>query len=252
MTAFGGYSEFEFDLPDALLASIIRTFDSMDAAILTPENAQSIPDAQGVYLLLKDGKVVYVGKTDSEAGLARRLGRHARRIQHRHDLVVGSVQFKAIRVFVFTAVDLETQLIRHYRSRAAFLWNSTGFGSNDPGRQRDTTKTKADGFDTLYPIDLDRSVSLTISGSTSVASALQALRRSLPYTIRWESDAVAQKVLDEAEVQIPDGPLTARSALESIVAALPSGWQATALAGRIILYRENKEYLHGTLISRNP
>jgi hypothetical protein len=109
-----GFIEFEFDLPEALLTNLVRVFDSMDSADLTQENVAQIADAQGVYQLLLDGQLVYIGKTDAEAGLRKRLERHARTIQHRLNLDATRVTFKAVRVFVFTAIDLETQLIRHY------------------------------------------------------------------------------------------------------------------------------------------
>lgn len=162
MTA--GFVEFEFNLPDALLASLINVFDKMSGAPLTPENVQKIPEAQGVYMLLMRGQIVYIGKTDAEAGLRRRLDRHAWTIQHRAGLTVAEVAFKAVRIFVFTAIDLETQLIRHY---APVPWNNSGFGSNDPGRN------------------------------------------------------------------------------------LPEGWQATALAGRIIVYHESVDYPFGVTIARS-
>jgi hypothetical protein len=46
-----GYGEFEFDLPSALLASLVRVFDKMKAAPLTTKSIDSVPNEQGVYQL---------------------------------------------------------------------------------------------------------------------------------------------------------------------------------------------------------
>ena len=132
-----GFKEFEFDLPSALLRDLIHLLDEMPSGVLSIANTQQIPEVQGVYQLLCDDDLVYIGKTDAEAGLRTRLSRHAGKILHRPSLAGNVVTFRAARILVFTAMDLETQLINHYRGRAgAVAWNGSGFGSNDPGRQR--------------------------------------------------------------------------------------------------------------------
>lgn len=147
-----GFREFEFDLPSALLRRLVQVFGEMDSAALAHDVVKEIPDEQGVYLLLHKGIPVYVGKTDGEAGLRRRLNRHCTSVRHRKSLDPNEVHFKAIRIYVFTVVDLETELIREFKGAD---WNNSGFGSNDPGRERDTTKLKADGFDAKFPVDID-------------------------------------------------------------------------------------------------
>ena len=251
MTA--GFVEFEFNLPDALLASLINVFDKMSGAPLTPENVQKIPEAQGVYMLLMRGQIVYIGKTDAEAGLRRRLDRHAWTIQHRAGLTVAEVAFKAVRIFVFTAIDLETQLIRHY---APVPWNNSGFGSNDPGRNRDQTDLKPEGFDAQFPVDLDHPVHMEIAAGMTAAQALANLRSVLPYTLRVQSAKRGSKaphpdIAGSVIAMPPAPPLTTRQVVESIVRALPEGWQATALAGRIIVYHESVDYPFGVTIARS-
>src|ERR1041385_6312831 len=132
-----GYVDFEFDLPEALLAKLIEIFAGLNSAPLTAESIEPIPEAQGVYQLFLDGKLVYIGKTDAEAGLKKRLIRHSEKILHRTNLDPAKVSFKAVRIYVFTAVDLESQLIKHYNVISAVEWNASGFGANDPGRRRD-------------------------------------------------------------------------------------------------------------------
>jgi hypothetical protein len=246
-----GFREFEFDLPDALLTSMVVAFDNMEGATLSREHVSRIPEAQGVYQLIVGGEIVYIGKTDAGAGLLGRLTRHAWTIQHRSNLKVAKVSFKAVRVFVFTAMDLETQLINHYKGQSSVSWNNSGFGSNDPGRNRDKTRANPKSFDALYPIDLDEKVSLGLSGQTSVTSALQALRRELPYTLRVENSGTHPDFVD-AKITLPKAPISARKLLAAIISELPSGWQATALAGRIILYKETEDdYPAGRIIARS-
>jgi hypothetical protein len=252
-----GFREFEFDLPQALLSNLISIFDHMDGAPLTPENLIQIPDAQGVYQLCLRDELVYIGKTDGEAGLRKRLERHAWTIQHRRNLEPEEVKFKALRVFVFTAVDLETQLINHYRSNARVSWNNSGFGSNDPGRNRDDTRAKAGSFDALYPIDLDRQVLLEIRSPVRISDLMVALKRVLPYTVRVQPAATNSRKLhpdfDDLRVTLPeDGPFTTRSIFTELLKSLPPGWQSTLLAGRIILYKENRGYPYGEVIARSP
>lgn len=249
-----GFVEFEFDLPDALLQSLISVFDKMNSTQLLPENLSMIPDAQGVYQLLQDGQIVYIGKTDGDAGLKQRLTRHATTILHRRGLPAESITFKAVRVFVFTAMDLETELIRHYGKISAVPWNKSGFGSNDPGRNRDNTNLKAGHFDLQYPIDLDELANINIESGETAAAILIKLRTALPYTIRFETEASRrphQDLLTTRIMEIPPAPRTTRQIIMSIINNLPQGWQATSLAGRIILYREHKPYSSGTIIGRS-
>ena len=109
MTA--GFVEFEFDLPDALLTSLVDVFGKIAGAPLMPANVTDIPEAQGVYMLLLRNEIVYIGKTDADAGLRKRLERHAWTIQHRSGLASTDVTFKAVRIFVFTAMDLLFKVI---------------------------------------------------------------------------------------------------------------------------------------------
>jgi len=250
-----GYREFEFDLPRALLAHLVETFDSMEDAPLTPAAVTEIPEAQGVYQLFHQRKLVYVGKTDAEAGLRQRLGRHAWTVQHRRNLDTEEVSFKAVRVFVFTAMDLETQMIKHYRRKESVPWNDSGFGSNDPGKERDTTNARAEGFDAQFPVDLDRTVTLNFESPASGFSILAALRRWLPYTLRFELEAPRSRKghsdLYTKAITLPPAPLTTRQLLVHVITALPPGWQGTLLAGRVILYKQHREFTFGEIIARS-
>lgn len=254
-----GYVEFEFDLPEALLAKLVSIFDGVTAAPLAVANVAGIPEEQGVYQLFlsSDPKpmLVYIGKTDAESGLRDRLTRHSQKIQHRHNLDPNRVLFKAVRIFVFTAVDLETQLINHYGGTAAVNWNGSGFGSNDPGKERDTTNYKPEHFDAQYPIDIERPLDFEIPLVAKAAEILRIMKKELPYLIRYESVSRrrAHADLEDANVKINASKgLTLESVLAQLLPQLPTGWHATMLPSHIIMYKnDNRRFPSGHLIAKS-
>jgi hypothetical protein len=247
-----GYREFEFDLPDALLKNLVSILDKIQKVPLREAEVGMIPDEQGVYQLFLDDEPVYVGKTDADAGLLKRLTRHSKKILHRNGLDPARVSFKAVRIFVFTAVDLETDLIKHYGGTKGLAWNGSGFGSNDPGRERDTTNNKPENFDFQFPIDIDRALTLTLPASGTAAAMLGLLRDQLPYTIRAQRPGRSRKLHDDLETTTISGLATlttTREIVKHITTQLPAGWQATKLLGYIILYKETKTYPQSEIIS---
>jgi len=241
----GAYEELEFDLAGALRERLIEMFVDMTAAPLTAEVVSGIvANEQGVYQLFHEGQLVYIGKTDAEAGLRARLNRHSLKILNRVGLVPDDVSFKAIRLFVFTVMDLETELLKAGRP----AWNGGGFGSNDPGRERDTTGIKVTNFDALYPLDINRGVQITIAPGTPVSAeeALVAIQRSVPWKLRRQNlggksrkphpDLAATMV----KLSSPQG--SPWELLSEVVRQLPAHWQATALKSHVILYKERKDY----------
>lgn len=250
MTA--GYIEFEFDLPDALLTHLIKVLDGLEIAPLHVNAVSAVPEAQGVYQLFLDGELVYIGKTDAEAGLRNRLNRHATKIQHRLNLDPTRVSFRAVRIFVFTAIDLETQLIRHY-AKDGTRWNNRGFGANDPGRRRDRTRVRETNFDALYPIDPDRPLDVDFTDATNAGQVVARLKQALPYTFRFETQGRRPAdILTETGVRIPAGVNTARGVLVELVRQLPPSWQATGFLHQLILYEERvDDYPDAVIIARS-
>ena len=253
-----GFAEFEFDLPRALKAELISLLDGMETGLLQTEITSQVPEAQGVYQLFYVDELVYIGKTDAEAGLRTRLTRHALKILHRPSLT-GAVKFKAVRIMVFTAMDLETQLIKHYRDAndGAAAWNGSGFGSNDPGRKRETTNVSPDGFDAQHPINIDIPGELLQPGTRRVATALAELKAALPYTLRYETlrnergrarRGHPHADLLAANVTIPASLQTMRGLMQIIRTALGAQWQATVFVSHVILYEENTAYEYGEVI----
>jgi len=254
-----GFVPFEFDLPGALLEQLIVVLDDMYDERLTAAHVSQIPDAQGVYQLFLDGRLVYVGKTDAQAGLRKRLLRHATKILGRPSLLDHAVTYKAVQVLVFTAMDLETALIEHYKkSGAPPAWNGSSFGSNDPGRLRETTNKKPDGFDQSYPISIDQEDAFLAVGKYTVADALTCLKRELPYTLRYETDVRKGRShsswhhgdLQNATIEVSGKRHTVRSLLVQFVNALPGGWQATVFSSHVILYKETGTYTYGEAIRK--
>lgn len=254
-TSVAGYEPFEFDLPSALNAELVQRLNSMDSAPLTSEVAGKVPEVQGVYQLFHGNELVYIGKTDAEAGLRTRLTRHSKKILHRPSFE-GAVYFKAVRVMVFTAMDLETQLIKHYRkgNKKASPWNGSGFGSNDPGQKRESTDKKPEGFDAQYPINIDLPDLYLSAGTTTAAEAVAALKAKLPYTFRYETERNAKgkalpnrphPELISTHVTVADQPQRIRNLLQMIRAALGDEWQATYFVSHVILYKEKTLYTHG-------
>lgn len=248
------FKDLEFDLPSALLAQLVDLFGCMKPGPLNEEAVLSVPEGQGVYQLLFNGELVYVGKTDAKDGLRQRLLRHAKKICFRRNLHQSQVTFKAIRVYVFTPMDLEDLLIKHYREcKIPLAWNLSGFGSNDPGRKRDHSEIKAIHFDSMYPIDLDCEASISpAEGGSSVAEVLMRLKEQLAYTIRFQNKGGKSREphsdLKQAMVQLHSARHSVLSILRQVKKALGEEWQITALPGYVIIYRERATYSHGTII----
>ncbi|MEQ8271521.1 GIY-YIG nuclease family protein [Algiphilus sp.] len=245
------FEEFEVDLPSALIEQLVSLFYEMASGLLSPSAVEEkVPEAQGVYQIYHRDNLVYVGKTDSEAGLKKRLLRHTKMIRGRRNLDPNDVGFKAVRVYVFTAMDLEQLLIQKYKSLGETLdWNNSGFGANDPGRERDTTAWSDSHFSYKFPIDLSAEVDLSGLGATpSAYEVLCHLKQELPYTVRFANSGGRSRKphaeLQRAMVTLPSGAnaKTIREVLKAVAKALGDKWQITPLPGYIIIYRERKVY----------
>jgi hypothetical protein len=252
-----GYDEFELNLEVAILEQLPPLFERLSAAPLTLQNVHRIDiNAQGAYHLFLGRHLVYVGKSDAELGLRNRLERHFYRIQHRKNLLPADVTFKAVRVYSFNVMDVETILIGFYGKKKKGVvpeWNNSGFGSNDPGRERDTQKPSK--FDSRYPLDIDVPLKLSpvgLSNPCTLGDALAWLRKELPYTFRFgqrEQELQSPKVNPGKFIQ---PKMTMRNILEAAIKELPKGWQATALNGYCILYKEQGDsYKNPTLLLRS-
>ena len=250
-----GYVEYEIDIEKVLRNELPQVVAKIDLAPLTAASVNAIPEgAKGAYVLFVDGYPVYAGKTDTRHGFRDRLNRHAFTIQNRRNLDPSAIAFIAIRILVFSNFDVEAILIDAMRKadENALAWNDSGFGSNDPGHNRETQRP-AD-FDVSYPINIDRQLHLVEAGSHELLPLLIALKQHLPYDLRYETDLklgsedkyinyrkghVDQRAAPPVNVNNAD---TTRTLLCKIMAALPPGWRTTVFPGRIILYKEPTTY----------
>ena len=254
-----GYVEYEIDIEKVLRNELPKVVAGIELAPLTAASVNAIPGgAKGAYVLFVDGYPVYAGKTDTRHGFRDRLNRHAFTIQNRKNLDPSTIAFKAIRILVFSNFDVEAILIDAMRKadKGALAWNDSGFGSNDPGHNREGQQP-AD-FDVSYPINIDRQLHLVVAGSQAVLPLLIRLKQHLPYDLRYETDLKPgtddkyvnyrkghsdQRKAPEIEVAAGD---TTRTLLSKIMAALPGGWRTTVFPGRVILYKEDKSYRYET------
>ena len=260
----------EFDLSTALLNTIYENFETDPDLDWSPLSTASlattgVTDGQGVYQLGYRNaagliELVYIGKTDAKAGLLTRLTRHARKVSQRLNISPSDVFFKAIRVYVFTPIDLEQQLIDRYKSKKRSpAWNTSGFGSNDPGRERDTSGVKATHFDALFPINTGLSVTLPFPMHTPVTvhAVLSFLKETMSYLIRFEMKAKGSKTPHPDLLATSVSFSTPTDTVENILLALKppltnpvlgQPWQITLFPGYIILYKETKIYKHGVVM----
>ncbi|MFD1610413.1 hypothetical protein ACFSCW_01205 [Sphingomonas tabacisoli] len=249
-----GYVEYEIDIEKVLRTELPSVVASIELAPLTAAYVNNIPEgSKGAYVLFLNGFPVYAGKTDTRHGFRDRLNRHAFTIQNRRNLDPGQIGFKAIRILVFSNFDVEAILIDAMRraDASALAWNDSGFGSNDPGHNREGQRPA--NFDVDYPINIDRPLHLMPSGSYDVLMLLISLKQHLPYDFRYETDLRAGSDKPShyrvghadhrvaAMVQVEDDDTT-RSLLCKIMTALPVGWRTTVFPGRLILYKENTTY----------
>lgn len=234
-------AEFRLSITRALADQLATTLEPLTPASLNPGALSRVDARPGVYVLFVDWKRVYVGKAASS--LRARLEQHYRKLSGRAGITMSDVRFTC----VYVDEDLDSSapeklLIKKYRLSDTIPWNTNGFGNKDPGRNRDRSVVKAKHFDALYPIDLDYQLGIPVTG-WSVADLLDKLKRDLPYLLRYENKNRSHLAeLKRTRVELPAIELTASEALIAIIDALPTGWQATALPGYVILYKEEASY----------
>ncbi|SFB61674.1 Eco29kI restriction endonuclease [Amycolatopsis marina] len=238
-------ADFRLSITRALRDQLADSIEALSPAALTSSNIGNLDARPGVYQLYHYGDLVYIGKADGS--LPSRLREHHVKILGRTKISLQDMSFTCLYVEEdLSAVAPETLLIQRHRGAGEVPWNYNGFGNHDPGKQRDTTTVRGDHFDALYPIDLRFPCGQVEMISPTVRDVLTHLRSSLPYTFRHEGNrqAVARQ---PAEFGLPC-PLpnrnhtTADDLFSALAAALPPGWQITALPGYVIMYKEQRAY----------
>ncbi|MEV7849073.1 GIY-YIG nuclease family protein [Streptomyces cyaneofuscatus] len=231
------HGDFRLSITQALGDQLAVALKQLTPAPLTEPNLDRLADRAGVYQLYRNGQFVYVGKADKS--LPTRILKHLRKVSGRQGISLAEMSFTCLYVAEdFSALAPEKLLINHYKKQGQIRWNNNGFGNNDPGKRRDETVVKANHFDALFRIDLDRVISGFKPGPMPLSRVLARVSAEAPYTFRYE-----KKKTDGAykrEVEIPDGELTIAQLLELIAGSLPAEWQIAVLPGRVIMYPDNR------------
>lgn len=244
-----GVADFKLSITKALANQLADALATLTPQPLTLENIEALHPRPGVYELYLQGDRVYVGKAKSS--LPERLSQHRRKLSGRQKIAVADLSFKCLYVDEdLDSASPERMLIAMYSASGTSPWNNNGFGNKDPGRNRDRTELKAKHFDAHYPISLDVEFALVHEDTElRVDQLVDRLKASLPYNLRRDKKTHIAE-LRASVAKVPAGRHTARQLLSLVVAALPPGWQATALPGYVILYREEADYPSATLLLR--
>lgn len=228
-------ADFELSVTRALSHQLSAALATLTPVPLTESELGAIQNKAGVYVLRLDGQVVYIGK--SSRSLRQRLGNHHRKLSGRRNLSLDRVTFSGLYMKEdLDAVAPETLLIKDVRPP----WNFNGFGNKDPGKQRDKTVVRREHFDAMFPINLDAAVTDPLG--TTLEDFLVALKRALPFNLRYTQDAPDRQVLQATKPPIVQPGATVREVFSGVVGSLPIGWQLTALPGYAILYAVNETY----------
>jgi hypothetical protein len=236
-------AEFRLSITRALGDQLAAALAELTAAPLNAENLTRLQPRGGVYQLYHRDAFVYVGKADNS--LPDRLGDHLRKISGRLNISPAEMGLTALYVEEdLSAVAPETLLINRYRAAGGVRWNLTGFGNNDPGRQRDTSRFEPPHFDALYPANLDLPCAGIRADSYLVADLLPEVKASLPFVFRYQGGWRAADLpgeYREVTVTISSDDPTADQVFTAVAEAMPD-WQITALPGYVIMYHEHRSY----------
>ncbi len=236
--------EFRLSITRALGDQLAAALETLEPAPLQDTELARLQPRGGVYQLYHHGEFVYVGKADTS--LPDRLGRHLRKISGRVNISVDDMAFTAMYVEEdLSAVAPETLLINRYRAIGGVPWNLGGFGNNDPGRERDTSRVDPRHFDALYPANLRFPCQGVTQGTHRAIDLLRDVKAALPFVFRYQDGykrADAQPAIyHETTVSVPADNPPADTVFTAIAVAMPD-WRITALPGYVIMYRGQQRY----------
>ncbi|NCD17006.1 MAG: GIY-YIG nuclease family protein [Actinobacteria bacterium] len=239
MAQYSYIGNFRLSVTNAMRDQLIGLLDELEPAPLSEAAVATVERRGGIYQLFEDDQLVYVGK--SAKNLQGRLTKHRLKIAGRVNDLIDHMTFRCAYVDEdLDAVAPEKLLIAEFRALGQAEWNSNGFGNNDPGKQRDTSAVKGNHFDRLHPINLDVSVALpSPQHPTTLLAVMDALKRALPYTFRFDGNSSARAALSKIDVTgalPPTMTRTAREWFEWLMPLLPEGWVIVALPGYVIAY----------------
>ena len=239
-------AEFKLSITRALTDQLHDALVALEPAPLTRANLGSLEARPGVYHLYLQDELVYVGSAADS--VVKRLSHHLRKLSGRQNIPPDAMRFTCLYVDEdMTVLAPEDQLIKRFREEGVCAWNGAGFGPRDPGRRRDETESGPDHFDTQFPIRLDWVLVGVTEGSYTARKLLDTIKKALPYVFRYENTESDRAEYDAVEIDVPRRDMTALELFQLIASKLP-GYQVTALPGWVIMYRERRNYPHGTVI----
>lgn len=234
--------EFRLSITRALADQLADGLAALDPDPLDPVYIGRVDPKPGVYQLYENGTLIYVGKAQVSEPLPKRLRQHYDKLSGR--LGIGTMTFTCLYVHEdMQAVSPEQLLINKYRGEGKAAWNFMGFGSKDPGKERDTTRIDAGHFDAVHPINLDFVCADITAGTYVVEDLLKLVKRELPFLFRYQSAAFHRQL----EVEIVEDAPTADElfdALGAVIAHADPEWRITALPGYVIMYPKDGPYPH--------
>ena len=248
-----GCGLFEFDISTPLFEQMRLDFERLSPVTLNEAQLASVHENPGVYSLHYAGKLVYIGKADGDA--RTRLRKHRKQLLGRVGISPEDVTFRCLHFsFTWDPFKPESHMIKHYSP----IWNSKGFGPNDPGRQRDTTKLADTHWHVRFPLNPEYPCSGVPSGQYDVLELLREVCRQSPFWIRFQGNRepragddqfayeAAQRDFGTATaVFVPEDHMTVKALLLLAIQALPNPdqWQLSQLPSHLLLYRETaKDY----------
>ncbi|MFI5937868.1 hypothetical protein [Actinoplanes sp. NPDC051494] len=248
-------NQFRLSITEALSTQLYTALDALEPAPLTRANLDALyeqarrldlPGMSGVYQLFRQRpgegpELTYVGKADQP--LPKRLGDHLYKLSGRHGISLAEMSFRCLFVEEdLSAVSPEKMLIKRHLRTSKIVWNNRGFGINDPGRERDTTRNKENHWDIEFPIDLSRRVAALTPGPRTLRSLLDEVKEGLPFNFRFQQRGGG---LYERSITVPEPDMTADEVFRLIAANLTGGWQIAALVGWVIMYDDNHRIYPG-------
>jgi predicted GIY-YIG superfamily endonuclease len=241
---------YDFNFLETISAQLVETLDTLPASTLDGRMLAELSrfqrqerSKQGVYLLIHNETPVYLGKAND---ISNRLTAHLRKLQGRLYIDHGKLSFKAILLdrSMSTAAN-EELLIAAFSKTHQGMWNGKGFGSKDPGKNRDRTEPSA--FDRDHPIIRDFPVGL--DDSETVSSLFLKLKKQLPFLFRHEKlpKKIADIVLDLRGID-----RQAEAVLMHAISTFPSEWHGAILSYGIVVYAGLDAYWHTTEVFASP